>query len=116
MVDHEPMRSCTPCLRMLPSVIGGLLPLLVSTFDDLSELPTRFGEAEVCWAKAGIHFCDVIGDQTLDLDQVNAAVEIHFTLACHKPPNEVNFIGCWIDHSCTPSSWMPADRRSRTYR
>ena len=94
---------CLLASRMLPSVIGGLLPLLISAFDDLSEFPAPFREAELCWAKAGIPFCDVIGDQTLDVEQINAAVEVHFALACRKPPNEVDFIGCWVDHSCTPS-------------
>ncbi len=99
---------------MLPSVIGGLLSLLISAFDDLSEFPTPFREAEVYWAKAGIIFCDVIGDQTLDVEQVNAAVELNFALACRKPPNEINFIGCWVDHSCTFSSWMPEGRISNS--
>jgi hypothetical protein len=57
-------------IKLLPSVIGGLLHRLISAFDDLSELPTRFGEAEVCWTKAGIHVCDVIGDQTLNVEQM----------------------------------------------
>jgi len=80
---------------------AGLLRLLISAFDDLSEFPAPFREAELCWAKAGIPFCDVIADQTLDVEQINAAVEVHFALACRKVGSII------LAH---PAGWMTAGR------